>query len=204
MDFDTLVKALGAPFIIQPPLGSAGIGTYAAASASDLRNVVGLLPGGRILASSHAGGTTFNVHGIAISSEIEVSQPSVQLTGISELGNAPFGYCGNDFTLVKAFRESVVERSRQLTRSVGQWLLDEGYAGLYGVDLAVCDDIVTVLEVNPRLQGSTWLLATLEACRGRVPLVVKHFAHFFGGPFLPTNSRRSHRWRKRFCIRWPT
>lgn len=184
MDFDTLASSLGEPIMVQHPLGSAGIGTYSVASAFDLGCIAGFLPRGKLLVSSHVGNLTLNVHGLAAPDGVQVSRPSVQLTGVPALGNTPYGYCGNDFGAAETLAASVVERSQELTRLVGRWLMDEGYSGLYGVDLAVLGDVVSILEVNPRLQGSTWLLAALEARQGMVPLVVKHFAQLLGSPIL--------------------
>lgn len=181
LQFDIAASRLGLPFILQRPIGSAGIGTYRISSSADLIDVVDILPKDPIIASAYAGGMTLNVHGLAVSKRIEVSEPSVQLTGIAELVSAPFGYCGNDFGLVNFVSPDVVERSKELTRMVGHWLTDEGYVGLYGVDLAVQNNTVSILEVNPRLQGSTWLLAAQEARCDVLPLVVRHFVHLISG-----------------------
>jgi len=48
--------------------------------------------------------------------------------------------------------------------------------------MVIQDTAVRILEVNPRLQGSTWLLAELELESGTVPLVINHFLQLLGEP----------------------
>jgi hypothetical protein len=113
--------------------------------------------------------------------DVEVSVPSVQLTGVPELTGNRYGYCGNDFGAVRDLPASIISTCRELVRSVGIYLAREGYVGIFGVDLAIDHAHAHILEVNPRLQGSTWLLGLLEVGSGLVPSVVKHYQALLNG-----------------------
>lgn len=184
LDFEELSTTLGEPFFVQAPFSSAGIGTFEISSRKTLESVTDLCPD-TVLVSSCAGATILNVHGLITEGRIEISFPSVQLSGVPEMVANTAGYCGNDFTAMRRFAPKTVEHARGLVKSVGIWLLSQGYAGLFGVDLALSDSFATtVLEVNPRLQGSTWLLAEIEECNEVVPSVVRHFMQLLRCPLV--------------------
>jgi predicted ATP-grasp superfamily ATP-dependent carboligase len=170
---------LGARFIVQSRVGSAGIGTYDIGCESDLELLGPRLGNDAWLASEYVGDTTVNIHGL-IADAVELSPPSIQLSGVPELVGVRHGYCGNDFGAVAELPTAVVNSCRALARSIGVWLKSEGYLGIFGVDFACDDDRVRVLEVNPRLQGSSWLLADVEERSGKLSLIVKHVLAYLG------------------------
>jgi hypothetical protein len=190
-DYHTLAARLGARVVVQRRIGAAGSGTYEISCERDLESVKRLACGAELLASRYAGDTTVNVHGLVLPDGVESSTPSVQLTGIPELTPTRHAYCGNDFSAVRELAPSIVATCRALTRSVGRWLQAEGYRGLFGVDLVADGRTVSILEVNPRMQGSTWLLGELEARSGVVPMVVRHFQLWMDEdvPASPTDVR---------------
>lgn len=57
---------------------------------------------------------------------------------------------------------------------IGWGLSDLGYRGIFGVDFAGRGDTVAALEINPRMQGSAWLLGEVERAEGQLPTMVRH------------------------------
>lgn len=180
LDYWLLANALGKSLIAQRPVGSAGIGTFEIHSDDELRRLREETSSDKWLISAYEGPATLNIHGLALPEGVQVSVPSVQLTGIPDLSMNKCGYCGNDFGAAEQLPPPVLEDVRHLAAKVGEWLLTQDYYGIYGVDLVVKGNTVRILEVNPRLQGSTWLLAELEFESGAVPMVIKHFLQWFG------------------------
>jgi hypothetical protein len=175
VDFEGLRRRLGSPLVFQRCISSSGIGTYL------VRHDEGAPPGDDSepwLISRWAGVRSLNFHGLASRWGPVMSAPSVQL--IQEIGRR-LVFSGNDFAAVRHIDRRAIEQGRQAVAAVGQVLTDGGYQGLYGVDLVVDDEgDVRVVDVNPRFQGSTWLLTELELEAGYVPMVFRHLLEFAG------------------------
>ena len=185
LDFGALEGRLGrgrGPLVVQARTGSAGLGTHLAVNDRTLRALAAEQPAADWLVSAWAGQTTLNVHGLVTSLQVTAAAPSVQLVGLPELSRSATRYCGNDFGVIETVAAADVERAVALTTDVGAWLRDGGYRGIFGIDVAISGDDVVVLDVNPRMQGSTWLLSELEVDRGAVPTVVRHCLELLGGP----------------------
>lgn len=171
-----LVMRLGAPFVLQTPTGSAGVGTHLIQNTSDLEQAVAIHPQVEAwLVSSYVGDRTVNLHGfITATGDVTVSAPSIQLSNLPSLGAAFGSYAGSDFGAPAALPEPILSRCRLAVQRVGQALVARRYYGIFGVDLAVDEQSVAVLEVNGRIQASTWLLGELELEAGGVPTLVRH------------------------------
>lgn len=102
--------------------------------------------------------------------------PSVQLIGIESMTTRRFGYCGNDFGLVKDLPPSALDGLHDMLLTVGGWLCDERYLGAFGVDALVRGDEVLFTEVNARMQGSTSLSAQIAQRLDLPDLVLDHVA----------------------------
>lgn len=179
-DFNSLKNTLGIPFIVQKSMGSSGTGTFLIQDECALKNIQKLEYTNNWLASRYMGATTLNYHGLALPDQILVSMPSVQATGIVELSSGWATYCGNDFGAVYDICKHLEMKIRNLIKQIGYWLLENGYEGLFGVDIIINGNDVYIAEINPRLQGSTWLLSEIEAEMGLVPLVIQHFLWHLG------------------------
>ena len=177
LDFDTAAAAVGAPFVVQPAVGSSGRGTTTVRSRDDLKVALGSLPSRYtpVMVTAWGGSASLNIHGVVDGHRrVHVSPPSVQTIGIAELGTAANEYCGNDWSAAAAYSETVRAAISAQTAAIGGWLDAIGYIGAFGVDFAVSGDRVSPLEVNPRLQGSTWALAGIEEAADLPPTSVAH------------------------------
>ncbi|WP_083898128.1 ATP-grasp domain-containing protein [Nocardia vinacea] len=175
LQYKRLEKILGERMVVQTPTGSSGIGTFCVRTEDDIDKIVTRYPSVPVwLASRYSGALTINTHGLAGRGGVAVSPPSVQLSNISSVG-AGFGvYCGTDFGLANSLPSLYAKESACLTSSIGQELLNHGYLGIFGVDFAVGDGGLLVLEINGRIQASTWLLGEMEVSRGVLPMQVSH------------------------------
>lgn len=183
LEFNVLSRRFGCPFVVQEPVGASGVGTFVVAQPSDMEAVRQRAREVRWwLVSSHVKGPVVNVHGLVAAAEVSVAAPSVQLSGIPELGVTSASYNGNDFGAAEELSPRTLESVWAVTAEIGRWLCSVGYRGAYGVDYIVDGSEVWALEVNPRLQGSSWLLGELEMAAGRAPLMVDHFLELLDVP----------------------
>jgi hypothetical protein len=170
-----LVERLGSPFVLQAPQGAGGQGTSLVGTAAELAAAVRAEPHvPQWLASAYAGDTTINVAGVVYPDRVVVSPASVQASGIAELGAAYGAYCGSDFGAVRAIAPALLERAYEGAARIGAWLHRGGHRGIYGADIAVSDVDIAFLEVNPRIQGSSWLLSAAQGEAGLAPCLVEH------------------------------
>jgi hypothetical protein len=111
---------------------------------------------------------------------VTIHHPSVQLIGIPCCVSRPFGYCGNDFDLVRSLPRTTVDQIEQSTQTIGQWLARHGYRGTFGVDYLLHEGNVLFTEVNPRFQGSTHASSQLSAEANESCLYLDHVAAWLG------------------------
>ena len=123
-----------------------------------------------------ASATPLNVGATVWPETVTVHHPSVQLVGIPQLVTRPFGYCGNDFGLMKDTEPAIVDEVESITIRVGEWLRSQGYLGTFGVDFLVHDGQVLFSEVNPWFQGSTHASCRLSIEEDRACLMLEHLA----------------------------
>ncbi|WP_329467375.1 ATP-grasp domain-containing protein [Streptomyces sp. NBC_01431] len=175
LDLTVLSRKLGSSFVVQQPRGTGGHGTYLVHDGQQVDGAGDIPEGGPWLVSRYAKGVPINQHGlVTFGGTVHVLPASVQLTDLKGAG-APFGsYSGCDFGAARALPATARGRARHAVERVGRRLADMGYRGTFGVDLVVRGDDVVTLEVNCRMQSSTWLLGELELAAGVLPTQVRH------------------------------
>jgi hypothetical protein len=119
VDFERVSARLGTPFVLQAPSGAGGQGTHLVQEPGDLALALANQPlVGYWLASQYAGDTTVNISGVVHFDGVHLMPPSVQSSGLAELGFSFGGYCGSDFRHDAASRnltEIGVANGRSLT-----------------------------------------------------------------------------------------
>lgn len=182
LDFRALTGRFGRPFVLQRPVGASGVGTFRIDGAADLDEMRRQACTPWWLASTFLAGPVVNIHGLVGADGVSVSPPSIQLSGVPGLGPTAASYNGNDFGAARDLDPAVGASVDRSTAEIGLWLSGLGYVGTFGVDFIASGSEAFALEVNPRVQGSTWLLGELERAGGRTPLLLRHFLELFGQP----------------------
>lgn len=111
---------------------------------------------------------------------VTVHHPSVQLIGIKSCVTRDFGYCGNDFGIMRNLDRDVVQRIEDSTVRIGGWLREHGYLGSFGVDFLLHRGNLLFTEINPRFQGSTHSSCRLDIEAGQSCLLLEHVAAWLG------------------------
>jgi hypothetical protein len=163
--YHDLRRALGPELVVQADRGSTGVGTSFVRNEDDFRRIVQGGAGPRMV-SAYAGDCVLNFHLAMAECGVAVLGPSVQLSGLPAIGVPAPIYCGNDFAATAGLPAALIEGSRSVAATVAEWLHHRGYRGLAGLDLVTDGTTSRVLEVNPRLQGSTWLVGEAQGRAG--------------------------------------
>lgn len=130
-------------------------------------------------AEEYIDGPSFNVHFTIGPDHIRVYEPSVQIIGVDILAPEPFAYCGGDFLAARNYYDGLVsEHLMTSTAQITEWLASLGYRGAGGVDFVVCDGVIYFLEVNPRMQCSSFALSIALAEDGRPTIDQLHCTAF--------------------------
>jgi hypothetical protein len=150
----------------------------------DADAAVRMLGGASALLTKPVGdGRTINVHGFVGRDGAPCRLAiAVQLVGLASLHAHPTQYCGSDFVAAHSLEARLVQRIDRCLCAVGHWLGSIGYLGIFGVDFAFDTGVPIVLDVNPRLQASTWLV-TEKAFLSSMPCPgMAHLAALRGMP----------------------
>ncbi|NUT02952.1 MAG: ATP-grasp domain-containing protein [Hamadaea sp.] len=198
VDFAAVARKLGTPFVMQAPSGAGGQGTYLVAAEADVaRALTGQPHVPHWLFSRYAGDVTINSAGVVYDDGVRLLPVSTQSSGIRELGFGFGAYCGSTFggPLARVVEAAAIEAAA----IVGEWLRTLGHRGMFGIDIAVCGSEIALLEVNPRVQGSSWLLSELQDD----PCLVSHVEALVGVPLgVPSRAPDAVRPGSHLLLRW--
>ncbi len=178
------------PLVLRANRSDGGAGLTLIREPSELsqnwpKHVDGFLAAARFLTPS----IPLNVNACVFADgQVSVHAPSVQLIGIPRCTNRIFGYCGNDFAQARELGAAVLDALDRMVRTVGAWLARQGYLGAFGIDALLHEGKVSLVELNPRFQGSSRIAAELDAAVDRPDLFLNHIAAFLElppPPFMP-------------------
>ena len=170
--------------VLQARDGSCGTKTYIGKS-SKLQEI--FLQSGWIsaLLSPFIDGWIINGHILIYGNGlVEIPWPSIQyVIPILKNGYIRPIYAGNDFL---AFQRLIPLKIRlyirQILQQLGELVARKGYKGIMGADILYNprDHSINILEINPRIQGSTGLLSLLELNAGFKPAIARMFLSLLG------------------------
>ncbi|WP_406199799.1 ATP-grasp domain-containing protein [Kitasatospora sp. NBC_01560] len=183
-DHRVLGRRFGAVYVAQTPRGSGGNGTHLVRDAAE---AAALPAHERWLVSEYVGDTALNVHGFVGPDGLpQVLNPSLQLIGVEGTGCRFGQYAGCDFEAPERLSPPALRRCLEATERIGWGLAGLGYRGLFGADFVLRGDQAFALEINCRVQGSSWLLGEIELERadGRLPSLLRHVLGRHGVPTL--------------------
>ncbi|MEU3567568.1 ATP-grasp domain-containing protein [Kitasatospora sp. NPDC036755] len=180
LDHRELRRRFGDRYVVQEPRGSSGRGTHLVTEEGDLREIR-RAGRGPWLVSGYVEGAALNLHVlVSADSAVRVLRPSVQLTRVEGIG-APFGtYSGCDFAAPALLAPLALARAGSAARRIGEALAALGYRGLFGADFVLDGEHPLLLELNCRMQGSTWLLGELELAEHALPSALRHVLELYG------------------------
>ena len=167
------------PIVLRPSRGSGGTGITKVDTVEKLLNAWPKTDEFFATVSKYYSAClSINVGAVVWDDDITIHYPSAQLIGIPYLVARPFGYCGNDFALIKSLDESVIDQIEESTKKIGNWLRAQGYLGAYGVDYMLDKDTLRFTEINPRFQGSTRVSSYISAVNDLPCILLDHIAAF--------------------------
>jgi hypothetical protein len=179
LDFSQLKDQLGVPFVARLRLSCSGKGCFKIGTVEDFQRLLLRESGESVVCTAWIEGPTNNFHAVVgAKGQVAVAPPSRQLSGIPGLALDDLEYLGNAF-LPGLLDEQTLDQVACVEK-VGQWLSELGFRGLFGVDVMTHRGIPDPIDLNPRLQGSTFLLTQIEQWLG-LPISLHQHVRAFGG-----------------------
>jgi len=182
--FPELRRRYGDRVVVQFSRGWAGNTTYFVQNQQEWTQLQQRFPLRQVRVSAWAGSLTAINNACLTPTSVLVSSPFRQVTGVSQWNRYLGGTCGNSWDS-DDFTKDLVEQTLTLTERLGAVMRQDGYRGLFGVDMAVDAQRVLLLENNARLTAPIPMFTKLEIMAGRVPLLAYHWLTFLGMPDLP-------------------
>lgn len=185
---------LGLPFIIQGALGVSGEDTFLVNAREDIRKVIKYLRSGFKATKYISNNIPVSVHVCVLDNQIIVRGPFLQLVGLPELSSKPFQFTGND-TNQSLFNQFFINRVRDLSFQIGEYVKAEGYRGILGIDYLWDKNTDTIYpqELNTRLVGLTRLLTGIQKDQSIFPDLLRHIEAFS----RPTYSKKCNNLRQK-------
>ena len=184
LNYDRIRKDLACEkFVVQAQNGSGGDTTYFIDSAEKLLRVSKT---NKVYCVSR-----YEDH-VPLNATLIVGEGSTLLLGISaqliSKVNGNFKYVGGDFIYSKTLsynaRGELCSFSLKIANQVKEW----GYRGILGIDYIMCSDgSIKFIEINPRLQSSSFLISYFLRDKYKFNIVQLHYMALMGKslPVLP-------------------
>lgn len=178
-DFEGLKRDLGENFVIQFNLGHTGASTHIIISQEIFEEIKSKFPERFAKFSEFIdGGLWYTINACIYNNRTFVGGLNYQLTGIPELTTDSGATVGNDYAQRKGISEEVLNKIIEQTQSIGGVMSENGFRGMFGVDLIIRDDNVYIIEVNARQTASVPFFTKLQIHNNEIPLSMLHLAEF--------------------------
>ncbi|MBE0523468.1 MAG: ATP-grasp domain-containing protein [Methanosarcinales archaeon] len=148
----------GFPAMLKPRYGAGGIDNILIENPDDLRTALEQIGNNKdqFLIQEFIRGAVVSVSVISTGKKAVAIAVNEQLSGIPELTQMPFAYCGNITPYFSKHNKKLYDIAVNLA-------IDLKLVGTNGIDFIITDNGPMVLEVNPRFQGS---IDTIEKATG--------------------------------------
>lgn len=161
------------PFILQFNAGHSGEGTHIIKNIEQLKHYREIFPNREVRVSQYIEGNTYTLNGLVTKAgDIYTGSISLQLTGLPEATNNRLATVGNDFGAAGNLTLKQADTIKNIAHTVGKVMAEDGYLGLFGIDVIVTPKGIYFVEVNTHQPASISFEATLHRSVGATPLML--------------------------------
>ncbi len=160
----------GEPFIVQFNHSHTGNGTFLIDSKKHLDELQQKFPKRQVRIMEYITGPVFTNNNIIWDKDILLGNISYQITGLSPFTDSKFATIGNDWKLPTELLDAKqIKQYTEIVRNVGKKLQQEGWKGLFGVDIIMEEKTgrLCLLEINARQPASTSFESQLQKLENR-------------------------------------
>ncbi|MCK5020415.1 MAG: ATP-grasp domain-containing protein [Candidatus Peribacteraceae bacterium] len=175
---------------------SGGKGTLLAKTEDEFYNL-GIESNENVKISPFVNGPSLNINAVAHPDGTITTDVSLQIIGPKICSENSAAYCGNDWDAAKELPEFIHKKVRALTEKVGAALSARDYKGWFGIDFLVdsVSNHIYIVEINPRLQGSTSMITITQSLNKQIPLLCMHIMAHLSIPLAMPSQQISEEYR---------
>lgn len=173
-----LSSTFGATFVIQFDRGHTGEGTMFVESEDDFARIQQKYPKRTVRIAEFIEGEAYTLNGCVTEQGIFLGGLSYQVTGVSELTTMRGATVGNDLSYRNGMTEDMVREIDAQVTKIGQIMYEQGYQGLFGVDLIIREGDLFFIEINARQPASIPMYTKLQLMEKQIPLSLIHLLEF--------------------------
>jgi predicted ATP-grasp superfamily ATP-dependent carboligase len=151
--------------VVQWAHSHTGGGTIHIQKESDLKNIQDKFPEREARVTTFIKGPMFTANVVVAPDQILIGNISYQITGLAPFTDNPFSTIGNDWSIpFTILTEKHLEDFAAMTTRVGEKLRNEGWKGLFGIDIVYDEerDQLFLIEINARQAASTTYESQLQ------------------------------------------
>ncbi|MEI7578794.1 MAG: ATP-grasp domain-containing protein [bacterium] len=178
-EFSKLKAELGLPLVVQFNRGHTGEGTKIVETEEQFQELKNQFQEREVKISEFINGLPYTLNAVVGKKATYLSGLSYQLTGIPELTPNPSGTVGNDWGYREGIDQKVLTNIVKQLTIIGQKMREQGYLGLFGIDLIIKDKQVYIIEINARQPASVPMFSKIQLKNQDIPLALIHLLEFF-------------------------
>ena len=159
--------------VIQFPHGNSGKTTYFIKAKQEFENLRSLYPLRITKIAEYIEGISYTINACITKYGVISGGLNEQITGIEILTSSSGGTCGNDWTQIGLTEEKRKEMI-DVTKLIGNVMIEKGFKGLFGIDFVVNEQGVYVIEINARQIASIPMHTKIQLKEYEMPLILAH------------------------------
>jgi len=176
VSYAELSAQVASTMVVQFPASSGGKGTFLVTDEASLALAVAYSAekGTQVRVSAFIEGSSPNINAVTTRHGVITAPFSHQIVSVPQARGGFGAYCGNQWLF-----GNDLDLSREVFRQtavLGQYLLELGYLGIFGLDFLG----KYLVEINPRVNGGTQTLTQLLLERNFIPLMAFHILEMLG------------------------
>lgn len=152
-------------FILQFNRSHTGSGTILIENENQLAELKNKFPERLARTADYVDGPLFNNNNVVTPDKVLIGNINYQITGLKPFTDLPFSTIGNDWGFThKYLSEQQLKKYQEMVISISEKLRQDGWKGLFGVDIAVDDKTgeLYLVEINCRQPASTTYESQLQ------------------------------------------
>lgn len=142
----------GTPFVVHFNTAHSGEGIHLLSNENELKELQQAFPEREVRQSNYIEGMTFTSNPVVATESIIFGNISYQITGLKPFTDLPFASIGNDWALPnKLLSKKQIDEYHELEQSIGEKLQQDGWRGMFGIDVVLdADGEWHLIEINAR------------------------------------------------------
>ncbi len=178
-NYEDLKDKFAEKFVIQFGRGFAGNSTFFINSKEEFENLCESQGDFCAKITKYMDGYTLTINCCVTDLNTIVSQPFVQITGDRLLQTYKGGTCGVSFSAINNIDKKITNSLIQQSLQIGQFLKNEGYKGIFGLDFVIDKEKVFIIECNPRMTISVAHFTLRQIALGHDTLILAEHLKVF-------------------------